>query len=598
MSLWNHLTTELKQLVSHPTPTGGILRGGAVTFADQVAPTMWVESFDRFQFAGDLWGRVYFIYDYPSRLSRRTIRALLDFGGDVWYSWFIRPLPPAEIHQALRQKRTALAASAIHDGERGSLTSYTTQAQIQATEEALARLEIDQGTIYYFGFYVCLMAQSEEELAEASTRFEDILRARDIQFHRAGARQWEGVQSILPLGSDRLYQPRNMDAMALACFFPFVRKTYFEPQGLLYGVHRHNGTWVVLDDFSAEHPNPLTITIGMVGMGKSVFLKSKMEQAVLSGHQVIALDLENEFRLLCEDLGGVYIELGRRSAHKLNILDLNPYDEDAFRSGLATFRGWVKLAIGRPLTALESNVIIPTVYERALREAGIDPDNRETWHRTPPRLSDISALLKADERAAARDLGACLFPYAEGLERGDFNVQTTVDLHDSPLVVFGLLGVEREMEAVRIYQVISHIWAQVLRRRKVPTHVIVDEAWHLLKRPGMAEELAAMSRRFRKHYGALHLATQAVEDFAASADAQVIQNNAATAVLFAQKPGVMPRIRELFGLTDAEASSLPSLGKGDALLVRGQTHIPIYIPVPPERMPLYTTHPRDGIETS
>ena len=575
------------------TPSEDLARGGALNFVDTVAPSNWVEGFDHFQFAGDMWGRVYFLYDYPPNLPRKAIQSLLSFGRDTWFSWFIRPLAPAEIHQALRQKRVTLAASAIHDMRQGSLTSYAAQAEMAATEQALAALEVEQETLYHFCFYVCLMARSETELEEVSRRFEDVLKTRGYQYHRAGARQWEGVISTLPLGSDWLYQPRNMDIRSLPGFFPFVRKTYFEPQGLLYGVHRHNGTWVVLDDFSTEFPNPLTITIGMVGMGKSVFLKHKMEHAVLSGHRVITLDLENEFRLLCQDLGGVYIELGGRSANKLNILDLNPHDEDALRNGLATFREWVRLAIGRPLTAIENNVILPTVYERAFQEVGIFKDQSETWTKIPPRLSDITAMLRADERADARDLGACLYPYAEGILKDDFNCYTNVDIHDNPLVVFGFLGVERDMEAVKLYQAMSYIWTQVLRRQRMPTHVIVDEAWHLLKRPGMAEELAAMARRFRKHYGALHLATQAVEDFATSADAQVIRDNAATAVLFAQSPGVVPKIQALFGLTEGEAASLPVLGKGDALLVRGQVHIPIYIPIPQDRMPLYTTHPQE-----
>ena len=593
MSVWENVKRGLGLTPDRETPAEALVRGGALTFADEVAPSDWVEGFDHFQLAGDMWGRVYFIYDYPPNLAPRSVRNLLGFGRDVYFSWFIRPLNPAEIHQALRQKRTTLAASAIHDAQKGALTSFAAQEEMAATEQALADLEVEQRTLYHFCFYACLMARSEGELKEVSQRFEDVLKTRGFHYHRAGARQWEGVISTLPLGSDWLYQPRNMNCQALPVFFPFIRKTYFEPEGLLYGVHRHNGTWVVLDDFSSQFPNPLTITIGMVGMGKSVFLKHKMEQAVLSGHRVIALDMENEFRLLCQDLGGVYIELGGHSPNKLNILDLNPQDEDAFRSGLATFRGWVKLAIGRPLTSLEHNVILPTVYERAFREMGITPDDPETWDRTPPRLSDLSSLLRADERADAQDLGACLYPYAEGLWNDDFNCHTNVDLHSNPLVVFGLLGVEREMEAVRIYQAMNYIWSSVLQHQRVPTHVIVDEAWHLLKRPGMAEELAAMARRFRKHYGALHLATQAVEDFASSADAQVIRDNAATAVLFAQSPGVVPKLQALFGLTEGDAASLPTLGKGDALLVRGQTHIPIYIPIPHERWSLYTTHPRD-----
>jgi len=41
-----------------------------------------------------------------------------------------------------------------------------------------------------------------------------------------------------------------------------------------------------------------------------------------------------------------------------------------------------------------------------------------------------------------------------------------------------------------------------------PIHLFVDEGWHLLQYAGTAAELGAMARRFRKHYAAIHLASQ------------------------------------------------------------------------------------------
>jgi len=45
-----------------------------------------------------------------------------------------------------------------------------------------------------------------------------------------------------------------------------------------------------------------------------------------------------------------------------------------------------------------------------------------------------------------------------------------------------------------------------------PVHLFVDEGWHLLQYAGTAAELGAMARRFRKHYAAIHLATQFGQD--------------------------------------------------------------------------------------
>ena len=45
MGLWQGL----KELVSPSPARPDIVRGGAVTFADRVAPEMWAESFDHFE---------------------------------------------------------------------------------------------------------------------------------------------------------------------------------------------------------------------------------------------------------------------------------------------------------------------------------------------------------------------------------------------------------------------------------------------------------------------------------------------------------------------------------------------------------------------
>ena len=119
-----------------------------------------------------------------------------------------------------------------------------------------------------------------------------------------------------------------------------------------------------------------------------------------------------------------------------------------------------------------------------------------------------------------------------------------------------------------------------------------------MKFRGMGEQLGAMARRFRKHYAALHIATQQVADLARTPDAEAIRDNAGTMVLFGQSTVAAERLVKLFGLNALEAAELPRLGKGDAILIRkiagkGDVHIPIYIPLPPHRQALYTTDPRE-----
>ena len=65
-------------------------------------------------------------------------------------------------------------------------------------------------------------------------------------------------------------------------------------------------------------------------------------------------------------------------------------------------------------------------------------------------------------------------------------------------------------------------------------------------------------------------------------------------MLFGQKQTAAPVLGQLFNLNQAEVGELPRLGKGEAILLYGnQTHIPLYVPVDKERMPLYSTSPQE-----
>jgi hypothetical protein len=161
--------------------------------------------------------------------------------------------------------------------------------------------------------------------------------------------------------------------------------------------------------------------VGQSGRGKSTFLKAFVDGAVPMGHRVVIVDLENEFGPLCQDLGGVFVDLQRGSDVRMNILDLNPQAADAPAQGLSVLKGCILAAVSRPLSDIEEGPVIHQAYVRVLQEAGIDHRDPQTWDRTPPRLSDfVLALRESQQRKEGEALAACLFAYTEGMYADDF----------------------------------------------------------------------------------------------------------------------------------------------------------------------------------
>lgn len=597
MSLKDKLAPVLKR-IKLPTfgapATEDLLRAGEATMLDDLAPADLEFGHDWFR-VEHMYARAYFVHDLPGNQVFVPL-GLYNFPAQTWMSWFIYPEDEAQVHEALKHRRTILTAANIQDARNGKMGSFIRNAEIGGADRALAEIELAGETIYQLGWYMIVWAASKSDLDEISARFEDALKRADVRHFRAGSLQEQAIHSALPTGTDRLLRTRNMSSGALGEMFPFVRKTYYDPTGLHYGIHRHTGTWVVLDPFAQELSNGTTLVLGQSGRGKSTFLKAFVDGAVPMGHRVVVVDLENEFRPLCEDLGGVYIDLQRGSNVRMNILDLNPQAADAPAQGLSVLKGFIRAAISRPLSDIEEGPVIHQAYVRVLQEAGIDHQNPRTWGRTPPRLSDfVLALRQAEQRKEGEALAACLFAYTEGMYAEDFDTRTNVDIQSSPLVVFGLRDVAPDMLPMRIWQIQNYIWSHVVTPGQLtPTHVIIDEGWHLLRYPHMVADLSAMARRFRKYYAGLWLATHFVEDLLASSDAKSICDTADTVVLFGQKQTAAPVLGQLFSLNQAEVAELPRLGKGEAILLYGsQTHIPLYVPVDRERMPFYSTCPRE-----
>jgi type IV secretory pathway VirB4 component len=589
--------TKRRKTAGKPSPARpgaqDILRAGESTLHDDLAPADLEFGHDWFR-VEQMFARGYFVHDLPSNKIFIPL-GIYHFPAQTWMTWHIYPEDETQVHESLKHRRTILAAANIEDARNGKMGSFIRNAEIGGADQAMAEIELAGQTVYQLGWYMIMWAASKPDLDEVSLRFEDALKRADVRFFRAGSLQEQSIHSALPIGTDRLMRTRNMSSGALGEMFPFIRKTYYDPGGVHYGIHRHTGTWVVLNPFDKALSNGTTLVLGQSGRGKSTFLKAFVDGAAPMGHRVVIVDLENEFGALCQDLGGTLVDLRRGGDNRMNIFDLNPQAADAPAQGLSVLKGFIRAAVSRPLSDVEEGPVIHQAYVRVLQEAGIDYRNPQTWGRTPPRLSDfVLALREAEQRQEGGSLASCLFAYTDGMYADDFDAHTTVDVQDSPLVVFGLRDVAPDMLPMRIWQIQNHIWSHVVvPGQNIPTHVIIDEGWHLLRYPRMVADLSAMARRFRKYYAGLWLATHFVEDLLADADAKSICDTADTVVLFGQKQTSAPVLGQLFNLNQAEVGELPRLGKGEAILLHGnQTHIPLFVPVDPARMSLYSTSPQ------
>lgn len=584
--------TNLETRIGETTEIGAALEIGIRDLVDHIAPGGMQIYADCIEIVGEAWVRVWFIEDMPPVMGRAQLESLYNFPAEIRHSLQILPLDKSAVREQLRQRRTSLHAEMLTRQRQGRLADFNAQDELGETERTLYELESTHLPPQELLWTIALYASNRVELDNLSRKLEDYLLDADIKAHRASLRQEEALHTTQPFGVNFIGHGRNVNTAALAGMFPFSRRLRSDPRGIPYGIDRSTGGWVIINDFELTNSNLLII--GEQGSGKSMFLKYKTMWSILLGIRVYILDLEGEFESMCRALGGEYLDMALTSPHHMNMLDLNPNDPDAWTNGMQDAMAWLAIALGagkNQLTPRERNVVLIPAYQRVMEAAGIFQEDEKTWHKPPPKLSDLYLALRSDQRRDAQDIADRLETMAVGVYAKTFSSPTNINSNAS-LVVFGLKNVHPDMQALRMRQIQTFIWSNVLARMQ-PTMVVVDEAWRWLTHESAANDLSEMARRFRKRYAGLHLATQHGIDLSRSEEAVVIRDTAAITMLFRQNSSALPGLQSLFSLDELECRELLTLDQGESILLVDGNRFPIYTAIPPAWYSYWTTRPAE-----
>lgn len=114
---------------------------------------------------------------------------------------------------------------------------------------------------------------------------------------------------------------RGINSESAAAVFPFVFTSIIEPQGMTLG--ESNGYPFIFDPWKWEHSsgefvNANMFVAGTSGSGKSYFAKSLITQLYSDNAVIYILDPENEYKYLCRNVGGRFIDVGSATTGRIN----------------------------------------------------------------------------------------------------------------------------------------------------------------------------------------------------------------------------------------------------------------------------------------
>lgn len=573
---------------------------GMSSILDIIAPAVLAISPNEIQL-GEQFVRTLFVYTYPRYLQTNWLSSIIDYDITMDISMFVYPLETKNVMSDLKKELGQLSSAISINQEQGKVRDPENETAVGDIEELRDVLQRGESRLFHYSLYFTVYAKSKDDLKTISRQLESVLGGMLVYTKQALLQMEPGFNSTIPLALDQLTVTRNLDTASLSTTFPFTTSSLTSNDGILYGVNRHNNSLILFDRFALENAN--SVVFAKSGSGKSYTIKLEILRSLMLGTDVIIIDPENEYKPLCDAVGGSYLEVSLNSDKRINPFDL-PHastgavtvegeaaegaesGSDVLRSTITDLHGLIALMVGG-LTPEEDSVLDKALYEAyALKDITTDP---ATQHNEPPLMSDLASVLSNTE--GGESLVRRLQKYTEGTYAGLFNQPTNFSL-DEGFVVFSIRDLEDQLRPVAMYVILNYIWNQIKLNFKKRI-MVIDEAWWMMQYDDSARFLYGLAKRARKYYLGLTIISQDVEDFLQSQYGKAVVANSSMQILLKQSPTSIEKVASVFGLTEGEKSLLLESDVGEGLFFAGENHVAMKVIASYNENEIITTNPEE-----
>lgn len=520
-------------------------------FFDMVVPSTIKFNVDHFV-CGDSFRCVWAIKEYP---PNTTDQAILSRFGDKeavtlhMYTRFVDGLEQRKILQNASRKNKMLANS--NDLE----DSVMGEGNLYDVVELMNDLRKNREPLLHCAVFLELSANSLEKLRELQADISMEMTREKLSVDRLTLRQKEGFIACMPCGHNVFGTQfeRVLPASAVANCYPFNYSGKTDPHGFYLGRDKFGTNIIVdFDRRSDDKTNSNILILGNSGQGKSYLLKLILTNTRMSGKSVICLDAEQEYKDLCNNLGGCYIDL-MSGQYIINPLEPKEWsdtsegstvndEEDTFSDSDAgtacpeAFRKATRLSQhisylkdffrvykdfnDAQIDALE--ILLTRLYGKFGIHDNTDYDKLKA--EDYPIMSDLYEIVENEymkyEKGSKslftedllRELCLGLNSMCVGAESKFFNGHTNIS--DDKFICFGVKGLmeaNKKFKDAMLFNILSYMNHKLLT--KGHTSASIDELYLFLTNLTAIEYIRNASKRVRKKESSIILASQNIEDF-------------------------------------------------------------------------------------
>lgn len=561
---------------------------------------------------GDKYAQTIVVYDYAAQLDDLTYTDIVTGYADT-IIWDIQECEKRKVISDLEASLKELESRSGITQDRADVINTATE--LEKLQQIYIDIKNGNEQIYYVTLRFLVADNDLQRLKERTLDIVNELEQSGLSAFIPTNLTQEEYLSV-PFEGNRIKTPFPVYD-TLARQFPFYYQSHIDKHGLFFG-YTATGGLNILNTFTRtqERNSYDLLAVGVKGGGKSVTLKSMLEEQILLGNKVMVLDIESEYHAMAKVYDGQIIKMNQRS--RINPLQITTsvsykVEEDIsaednaranYASELSRIRTFMSMYI--PQIDVYTLEIFMDLVTECLSDCGIFPDTDVSFLSPDsfPTFTDVVGKIRLKLEKGRGYISQKLIDAYSDLEvylkqlSGDgayanmFDGATNVDIQNNNLIVFDVKTISEMSENVynaQLFNILTIMWATVCRnvdhnqflvnpldRRNVVC--LIDEAHRFIsvKYPQVTEFIEKLVRRTRKYDAGLWFATQSILDFipngdtAAAEQIKVIFSLVQYKILLKQAPESIETLHKIFPqFTVAELNASVQFIPGQMLLSLG-----------------------------
>lgn len=552
---------------------------------------------------GENTGKIYGIVKYPSTLELGWLAKLSNMQNTVMCVTF-RPIDNSTFVAGLSSSIRLNRGEA--DAARDPLQQNRAERAALDGEKILIQIDQNGETVGMMAIEIMGLAADEFALEKVTRKIEStagVLGCRARNIASVTDTMYKGLSPFYPLVQQvEDIMGRIVPLSSFVGGFPFSSSGMNDGSGYFLAKDPSGGL-VVVDIWKrgGDRTNSNLVVLGEPGTGKSTAVKSIAISEFMTGTTIVFIDPEREYKDLCNNLGGDWINCGGGGNGKINPLEIRQSavvndDDETAETGMGDMALHIKnveVFLSLYITSLSDR------HKAMLKESIIelynkfnifwDTDISKLTSEDFPVFKDFYDVLseKGKTNPEYEELSLLFKDISIGSDSFLWNGSSTINPKTKCIVfdTHDLMSSPAHIKRTQYFNILSYCWELMSKDRNQRVMLFCDEAYILID-PQIPQSLIALrniAKRCRKYEAAVVVISHSVVDFLdpqIKLYGQALLDTACFKILMGTDGRNLMESKELFGLTEAEEELLASKRRGHALFMAGSKKLHVTFEIP------------------